>query len=185
MSMKLALTMGVLATLAFGCSSTKTWKPEAQPKREVASDTCESAYTNATSSASREDVNNAEEICMKAYDDACSEYIKNNSEGAADGRYMSATCELAGAYGANVAIGNGKASKKCEAASKKAGGSPYRGDVMKAIDVCNKEKESLCSDRVNSDSDGIETGDGKYVLAFCNLTGAHGAYSAVKALNSK
>ncbi len=65
--------------------------------------------------------------------------------------------------------------KTCDEAFKSGSQSPSTGDVMDAIDTCKKDKEAACVEYVTANSDGPNTGDGRYVSAACELLSAYGA----------
>jgi hypothetical protein len=67
----------------------------------------------------------------------------------------------------------------CEKSYKKAKDSPSTGDVIIAVENCEKATEGLCSAMVMRDSDGASTGDGRYIGALCELTAAYGGNKAV------
>lgn len=183
------ICIGLLA----GCASTpeKTANSEALTRGiastnrkkvvQVHSQSCRTAYKNGFKSPSVASVSDAADVCQKAAEAACTAYVEKNSDGpgTGDGRYVAASCELSAAYGANKAVHNGRASSKCEAAYKAASNAPSTGDVESASVTCSTEKAAGCEQKVNSESDGPQTGDGSWVAASCELTAAYGSYVEV------
>ncbi len=68
----------------------------------------------------------------------------------------------------------------CESSYKSASQSASTGDVMAAIDVCKKDLDFSCTEYVTANSDGANTGDGRFVAAACRLLAAHGANKKVR-----
>lgn len=70
-------------------------------------------------------------------------------------------------------------SQTCENAYRAAKSSPSRMTVFDADNTCEKAAQAACISKVEKDSDGPTTGDGKWMAASCELSLAYGANKAV------
>ena len=67
----------------------------------------------------------------------------------------------------------------CEKAYKTAKNSPTKLTVFDADKTCGEAAQAACVTKVEKDSDGPNTGDGKWIAASCELSIAYGANKAV------
>ncbi len=143
---------------------------------------CRAAARKGFKSPSIADLETAAGICHQVTEAACISYVNQNSDGAetGDGRLIASVCELRAAYGANKQVSaDGKASPRCETAHHSGTISGTRSDVEDAVATCFYETQAACVQKVATQSDGPETGDGRWMAASCELSSALGSYLEV------